>query len=264
MVESRFLVAHSPDGTRAVWVRFTTRQMRSGPVNEVWCTVFAPQQHASSRWLAAWNGQWSGTDAQSRFALTITPILEAFALIPGPRVLGRYPKQRAATPVPNGLVHGEVHTALGAWSLDGWLGSCGHNTGEQWSSDYTWAQAPFAGGWFEMASSRLRIGPFRTPPLTLAALHIGGTLQRFDRLRQPRLHLTQHALTMLADNGAGELLVKIFGRDFVALDYVQPSGAVAPVRNDSRADLELRWAPRGGAVQELGVRGGAILEFGDR
>lgn len=261
-VESRFLVAHSPDGVRAVWVRFTSRHSRSGVISEAWCMAWDSERYVHTQWSAPWAGQWSAKQGETQFALTLAPSLAEFALLPGPRVLGRWPKQRQRTPVPNGLVNGSIRTELGAWSIEGWLGSAGHNTGEHWSNDYVWVQAPFAGGWFEMASSRLHFGPLRTPRLTLAGLHIEGQTYRFQSLRQPRVHLTAQALTMVADNGDGELFAKVFGRAFVALDYIQPNGGSAKVRNDSHADLELRWAPRRGPAREIVVAGGAALEFG--
>jgi hypothetical protein len=259
-VESRFVVAHSPDGARAVWVRFT----RSGTLSEAWCVAFSGNESAAAQWPAEWNGAWASGGANAKFALTIEPAFAAAALLDASQPMGRWSRKSLTTPVPNGVVRGEVETALGHWSLDGWLGTSGLNSGARWARDYVWAQAPFAGGWFELVSSRLHLGPLRSPRLTLALLHLGGVTHRFERLREPSVHRSAQALTAVSENAEGELFVKVFAAHLLALDYMQPNGTKTMVRNSSRADLELRWTPLGGPAQEILLAGGAALEFGDR
>ena len=217
-VESHFLKANAPNGSRAIWVKHTIFVPRGRPedaVAEVWAIGFdrarnrnvavkaqVPLQAAKLserpfRLEAAGSTLETGVargHAKSNahyigWALRFTTDGTPFHPFPFERMYETaLPKSKALTPYPDVRFSGTFEVDGERWDLDDWPGMQGHNWGRQHADAYAWCHcnawtdAP-SGTWFEGLSARVKLGPVRTPWLSLAGLHVEGVTYRFDRMR---------------------------------------------------------------------------------
>jgi hypothetical protein len=217
-VESHFLKANSPDGRYAVWVKhtvFAPPGRAQDAVAEVWAIAFdrerpgafpigakvsvpfAEAQVTASPFevkaagASLVSGHAQGAIASQdghrlRWDLRYEPAVPPFRPFPSERMYrGSFPKSKTVTPCPAGTFVGEVEVDGERWVLDGWPGMQGHNWGRGHADAYAWAHCSSwdgdaEGAWFEGFSGRVRIGPVTTPWLSLAAVHRGGRIVRFD------------------------------------------------------------------------------------
>jgi hypothetical protein len=173
-VESYFLKANDPEGTRAVWLRATIFSRASEPgatVAEGWAIAFdrrggerrnlalkstLPISRATfdrTRLGVAWSepeSAFSLTSGATRGHLTRGPSRIGWELSydPGGPPLeplpyswmytAPFPKSKLVTPVPDTLFKGHVDVGEERWSLDGWRGMQGHNWGRGNADLYAW------------------------------------------------------------------------------------------------------------------------------
>lgn len=175
-VESYFLKANDPEGSRALWVRGTLFSRGSEPgaaVAEGWAIAFdrrgGKRRHAAlkstipisrasfdrSALGVAWDEPQDGAVFSLRSGAARGHIARrgeriawdlaydaggpALELLPYAWMYeAPFPKSKLVTPVPDTVFSGEVEAFGERWSLDGWRGMQGHNWGRGNADLYAW------------------------------------------------------------------------------------------------------------------------------
>lgn len=298
--ESFFLRANHPTRPLAFWIRYTIFSPKGGvgdAVGELWAVFFDGETHrhvvakqeypladclfdtsafrvaigkatlgpkrlqgaVESRGQAlAWNLAFAGDSA---------PLL----LLPFKLYQGGFPAAKSLVSLPLARFSGELSVNGEAMDIAGWQGSQNHNWGSRHTDLYAWGQvAGFDNhpeSFLEVATARLRVGPFWTPPLTPLVL----------RHRQKEYALTG-LMQGLKARGSFEYFdwkfksetaeVAIEGvisapRDaFVGLAYRNPPGGVKHCLNSKIARCTLRFRDkRGGGTETLETQSRAAFEI---
>lgn len=298
--ESFFLRANHPSRPLAFWIRYTIfcPKGRSGDaVGELWAVFFDGETHrhvvakqeysladcafdtsafsvavgtatlapnrlrgaVESRGQAlAWDLAYEGHSA---------PVL----LLPLNLYQGSFPAAKSLVSLPLARFGGELSVDGAAIDVAGWVGSQNHNWGSRHTDLYAWGQvAGFDGhpeSFLEVATARLKIGPFWTPPITPLVL----------RHRQREYALTGLVQGMRArgrfdycnwEFGSETAEVAIEGlisasRDaFVGLSYRNPPGGAKHCLNSKVAACRLCIRDkRSGANEILETKSRAAFEI---
>ncbi|HEX6242632.1 MAG TPA: hypothetical protein VFZ61_17080 [Polyangiales bacterium] len=172
-VESLFLKGNSPDGQRALWLKYTLLAPKAGgpAVAELWAIAFDrswPAPRANKRTypieraqlrsapfgLSLPDGELGhghargvlGADDQGgpllrwelRYACPEAPFLP----FPSPRMYtGAFPRTKTLTPVPDTLLEGSFQVDEQRWDVSGFRAAQGHNWGKGHAHAYAWAHA---------------------------------------------------------------------------------------------------------------------------
>jgi hypothetical protein len=222
-VESLFLKGNSPDGKRALWVKYTILAPRKQPergVAELWAVAFdrarkaplankqsyplselalgqapfslrlpgAELQHGRAR------GELGAPGPRFRWDLAYTCAPESFRPFPSARMYsGSFPRTKTLTPAPDSRLSGFFEIEGERWDVSGYRGAQGHNWGRGHAHAYAWAHAnalelapesaQARDSWLELITGRVYVGPLLTPWLTCAGISIDQQLHRFDGLR---------------------------------------------------------------------------------
>lgn len=214
-VESHFLKANSPDGTRAIWIKYTLLVPEPGrgkPVAELWAVAFAEGGHRKRALKRSFplsealfeqapfriclptgelrSDRAAGSLGELAWDLRIEARQPSFRPFPlRAMYTGAFPRSKSSTPNPDARVGGWFDAFGERWQLDGWRGAQGHNWGRSHAHGYAWLHAnalshePGApaveGAWLEALSGRVRVGGVLTPWLSVAGMYYGGRLVRF-------------------------------------------------------------------------------------
>jgi hypothetical protein len=158
------------------------------------------------------------------------------------------PKAKALVGRPNARYSGTLTVDGETHAVDGWTGSQNHNWGVRHTDRYAWGQvAGFDGepaSFLEVATARLRLGPFWLPAMTLVVLRLGDERHALNSLRQARrAHARVDGLQwQFASAGPGVAIAGTISAPasrFVALRYPNPPGGVKVCLNSKLATCEL-------------------------
>ncbi len=210
-VESHFLKANSPDGTRALWIKHTVLRPTLRPeaaVAEVWAIAFRRESAGDPPRVIALKQSVPAAEltvrdlpfsvrtnfaslehgsAQGRVAdaahvlawdLTYACPNEAFRPFP---LAGMYaaplPRTKTLTPVPTTFAHGWFDIDGERWTVDGWSAAQGHNWGAGHAHAYAWIHG---NAWQQEASKgaanvwiELLSARIKLGPLVLPWLSVG-------------------------------------------------------------------------------------------
>lgn len=222
-VESLFLKGNSPDGKRALWVKYTILAPQKQPergVAELWAVAFdrarsaplankrsyplselrlstspfslrlpgAEIQHGRAR------GELVAPGPRFRWDLTYSCAPESFRPFPSARMYsGPFPRTKTLTPAPDSRLSGFFEFEGERWDVSGYRAAQGHNWGRGHAHAYAWAHASALelapesaqarDTWLELITGRVYVGPLLTPWLSCAGVSIDRQLYRFDGLR---------------------------------------------------------------------------------
>ena len=99
-------------------------------------------------------------------------------LLPVRLYSGGFPKAKTLVGLPMASYTGSLTVDGAALAVENWTGSQNHNWGSQHTDDYAWGQVAgfdtHPDSFLEVASARLRLGPFWTPRLTPIVLRHAG------------------------------------------------------------------------------------------
>jgi hypothetical protein len=197
--ESFFLRANHPTRPLAFWIRYTVFSPKDSPqdaVGELWAVFFdgetnrhavAKQEYplaacafdtsafrvevgtatlGPNRLRGAVEGGGRTLAWDLAFEGDSTPIL----LLPFKLYQGGFPAAKSLVSLPLARFNGEVSVNGEAMEVADWVGSQNHNWGSRHTDLYAWGQvAGFDNhpeSFLEVATARLKIGPFWTPPIT--------------------------------------------------------------------------------------------------
>ncbi len=197
--ESFFLRANHPARPLGFWIRYTIfcpKGHAGDAVGELWAVFFdgetgrhavAKQEYPLADCLfdisrfgvrvgAATLGphRLQGVVASKGQALAWDLALEGRAtpvlLLPFKLYQGGFPAAKSLVSLPLARFSGGLSVNGAAIDVTGWVGSQNHNWGRRHTDLYAWGQVAgfdaHPDSFLEVATARLRIGPFWTPPLT--------------------------------------------------------------------------------------------------
>jgi hypothetical protein len=215
-----------------------------------------------------------------RFDLLLTPRDRA-PLVPFPHAAmytGAFPKSKLVSPILDALAEGtvDVDRATGEhahWDVHAWPAMQGHNWGTRHADLYAWAHC---NSWrepegrelvLEGLSGRVRVGPVKTPLITVIAVRWRGVRYEARTIREilkARGAIDGHRRwTFEARHAeaviAGSLTMR--DDDVVGLYYPNPDGEMTYCLNSKLAHATLRFAPRGRPPLTL-TSEAAALEIG--
>jgi hypothetical protein len=288
--ESYYLCARHPDGTRAVWIRYTVHKAVGGPANgSVWCTLFRPD---GARAVAeAIPGLTHGDVWLGMGAAHISPGVARGSVTGADWDIGfvghsefhhlpfdvlysaPIPKTKAVSTHPSARFTGTLTLDTDTIDLSGWGGMVGHNWGAQHAERWIWTHAQFDEGWLDLILGRVKLAGRITPWVAMGGLSLNGNIQRIGRAIPGRGVIVRER----PDGCEFELPGGIRGEvhaplsTFVGWRYADPDGSTHDVVNCSIAELTIASGGRsytGAATYELGMReqdhGVTIQPFLDR
>ncbi len=297
--ESYFLRANHPQRALAFWIRYTFFSPQGRPqeaVGELWALCFdgerksiaavkqcyaldtcnigrdglaleigaARLDSASMSGAAASGGHALAWDMQ--YSAPHPPLL----LLPAPLYESGLPRAKALVTAPGADFSGTLRVDGEAIDIHAWRGSQNHNWGSRHTDAYAWGQvAGFDGApdvFLECASARLKIGPFRTPSMTLVVLRIGTQEFALNSLAQSvRTRATTGFFHLEIDARARGVRITLRMRaaraDFAGLAYANPPGGVKTCLNTKLAACDLTIEQGGQPARSYSTRNRAAFEI---
>jgi hypothetical protein len=301
--ESFFQRANHPSRPLAFWIRYTIFSPEGRPEEargELWAVYFDGEsgQHVAvkeevplgrcafsgsefsvrvadaslgpgaMRGAASLGGRAISWDL--RFAGESAPV---FLLPPYAYETG-FPKAKALVGLPLAVYRGSLVVNGREIPVADWLGSQNHNWGSRHTDQYAWGQvAGFDGhpdSFLEVATARMRLGPFWTPRLTFLVLRHRGeeiVLNGLARSALAKGTFRYFTWEFRSETGRVALKGKIEAppEAFVGLRYDNPPGGAKHCLNTKLASCELelvrKGAGRAAAAEILVARRRAAFEI---
>ena len=289
--ESYFLRGNCPEGGRAFWIKHTIFAPKGNPAaaeGELWAVYFrdldgnkvaVKETYPLGSCLFAADrfevrvGQAHLTDGISvgscaggtggRIAWDLRYPTEGPPLhfLPPWAYRAGFPKAKAKAPYPDVVWEGTLTVDGEKIDVTGWQGSQNHNWGERHTDQYVWGQTnSFKGApntYAEMASARLRLGPFWTPYFSFLVLHYRGQDILFNdvgslvraRVRFP----SRFEWHVDLDNGLYQARCRVAGKKetFAGLRYRNPPGGEHACLNSKIASTEITLLRNGEEIETL-------------
>jgi hypothetical protein len=165
----------------------------------------------------------------------------------------RLPSAKSLVGLPLAVYRGSLIVNGRTVEVDDWIGSQNHNWGRKHTDHYAWGQV--AGfdthpeSFLELATARLKLGPFWTPFMTLLVLRHGG---EEIALNSPRQSIRAKARFRYFhwDFRSETRAIRLEGtvsaprKAFVGLNYSNPPGGSKHCLNSKIASCELRLSRR--------------------
>jgi hypothetical protein len=298
--ESYFQRANHPSEPRAFWIRYTVFSPRGRPaeaVGQLWAVYF---DGASGRHVAlkrsvpisecsfsreagldvrvgdarleegTLHGTISQHDGRIAWELTYAGDEPPLLLFERASYQRRFPSAKALCGTPLAIFHGSVTVNDATVPIDRWVGTQNHNWGSRHTDRYAWGQVagfdddPTAV--LECSTAKLKLGPVRTPPLSLLVLRLGdrefacNSVYRALRTRGAydyfswRLDAEQNGTHISASFDAPKAA-------FVGLSYENPPGGTKTCLNTKVAGCRLVVEEPGKAPRRIGTESRAAFEI---
>ncbi len=298
--ESFFLRANHPHRPQAFWIRYTIFSPKGRPgdaIGELWAIFFDAGQnrHAVAKQEFRFTGcnfdassfrvrvgkatlepnRLEGTIAGQhhslawdlKFAGASPPVL----LLPLALYQGRFPAAKSVVSLPMASFSGTLTVDGKPIEIADWVGSQNHNWGSRHTDLYAWGQvAGFDNqpdSFLEVATARLRLGPFWTPPISPMVLRHRGREYAFTRLGQAvraRGKFDYFVWEFASRNKDAEIAATISAprEAFVGLRYYNPPGGIKHCLNSKIAGCTLRLTDRRtGKTEVLETKNRAAFEI---
>jgi hypothetical protein len=298
--ESFFLRANHPARPLAFWIRYTIFSPKARPksaLGELWAVFFNGETNRhvvakreyrladclfdasafrvqigkarlvphslqgvieSKGHFVAWDLAFEGNSA---------PVL----LLPFKLYKGQFPAAKSLVSLPMAHFSGRLIVNGESIDVSDWVGSQNHNWGRRHTDQYAWGQV--AGfdthpeSFLEVATARLRLGPFWMPPITLLVLRhkqkeyaLNGLIQG-ARARGSFKYFSWEFKSVQSE-------VEIDGvisaprHAFVGLNYYNPPGGVKHCLNSKIASCVLYFRDRvSGATERIATKNRAAFEI---
>jgi len=298
--ESFFVRANHPTRPLAFWIRYTIFSPKGAPekaVGELWAILFDGERNShvaaksetplsncafaahglSARISAAELSDGRATGAITQGAARISWDLHFGAggpplfLLPRNLYEKRFPAAKSLVSRPLAKFDGKIVAGDEAIDIAGWTGSQNHNWGRRHTDLYAWGQvAGFDGRpdtFLEVATARLKLGPFWTPPITPLVLRHDGREHSFTGLRRA-MRARGGFRCFEWDFATGDDKVEVRGRiaarreAFVGLAYANPPGGAKHCLNSKIATCTLHVRDRAsGKTEPLTAQNRAAFEI---
>ncbi|XDD50845.1 hypothetical protein AB3N59_03345 [Leptospira sp. WS92.C1] len=276
--ESWFVRANDPSAPRAVWIRYTIFSPKNHPnktIGELWAIYFDGEKNThfvsksefpisdckfqasplsisiggselGESYLIGKAGNKKGPE-NFFWDLKLSGGSPPLFLFPENLYEGDFPKAKVLVGNPWIKISGTLKLGTEEIQVQDWIGSHNHNWGSKHTDRYAWGQvAGFeeeSDSFLELATAKLKIGPFWTPAITPIVFRFRGVdyklnhpLQGFGRARYRYFDW---------DFAASSKEIQIKGRifadrkDFACLQYWNPPGGWKYCLNSKIANAEL-------------------------
>lgn len=280
--ESFFLRANHPTRPLAFWIRYTIFSPKGRPqdaIGELWAihfdgengisraaklevpigecafsaAEFGARVGAATLGPGAARGEIPGASHRIGWDLAFSGGMPPLFLLPPRLYEGGFPAAKSLVALPLARFAGRLTIDGETHVIDDWTGSQNHNWGSRHTDLYAWGQVAgfdsHPGSFLEVATARLRLGPFWSPPITPLVLRHEGK---------------EHALTGLWRGVRATGRFRYFDWDFASHDAgIEISGRISAPRE---AFVGLRYYnPPGGAKHCLNSKIAACrIEIRDR
>lgn len=286
--ESYFLRANHPTRPLAFWIRYTLFSPKDQPekaLGEQWAVFFngetnqhivAKQEYPLSDCRFdpfSFNVQIGGAKLGPNFAqgvaasqknslaweLTFDGGSSPVLLLPLSLYQGNFPAAKSLVSLPLARFAGSLSANGETIRVDNWIGSQNHNWGTRHTDIYAWGQvagfdnAPES--FLEVATARLHLGPFWTPPITPIVLrHLQKEYALTNLVQAIRAHGRFNYFTWEFRSRtpeveiAGEISAP--GGAFVGLIYYNPPGGIKTCLNTKIASCKIHLVDKAAGVQE--------------
>lgn len=275
--ESFFLRANHPIRPLAFWIRYTLYSPKALPesaVGELWAVFFNGEtnQHAVAKQeyrladclfdtstfrvqigevkliphylQGAIESKGQALAWELAFEGDSTPVL----LLPFKLYEGQFPAAKSLVSLPMARYSGRLSVNGESIDVIDWLGSQNHNWGTRHTNLYAWGQV--AGfdthpeSFLEVATARLRLGPFWMPSLTLLVLrHKGNEYALTGLIQAVRARGSFEYFTWEFKSGTAQVeiagMISAPRQAFVGLKYYNPPGGVKHCLNSKIASCTL-------------------------
>jgi hypothetical protein len=278
LYESYFLRANHPQRPLAFWIRYTVFSPKGRPeeaIGELWAAYFDGERGRnfaaksevpvdrcsfSARALAvkiaqseltgnALTGSAGQGPACISWDLAYGAGMPPLFALPAGKYKGSFPKAKTLVGMPLARFEGVLRVGAETVRIEDWTGSQNHNWGSRHTDAYAYGQvagfdnAP--GSFLEVASARLKVGPFWTPLLTPLVLRHEGREYAFNTVLQAlraRAAYDYFAWRFKSRNGPVEIEGEIAAPAgaFVGFRYYNPPGGLKYCINSKIASCTLR------------------------
>jgi len=301
--ESFFQRANHPSRPLAFWIRYTIFSPNNRPeaaLGELWAVYFDGEtgQHvavknevpfgqcafstssfsvrlAEARLEAGWlQGAAASGGHTIAWDLRFTGNADPLFLLPLRFYQGGFPKAKSLVGLPLAVYNGVLSVDGQEMAIADWVGSQNHNWGSQHTDLYAWGQVAgfdnYPDSFLEVATARLKLGPFWTPPMTPLVLRHQGeelalnSLQQTIRARGAFRYFTwDFRSETSAVCVAGTITAP--REAFVGLNYYNPPGGNKHCLNTKIASCELQLRRKGagqpGSTEVLFTKQRAAFEI---
>jgi hypothetical protein len=298
--ESFFLRANDPHRARAFWIRYTIFSPKGRPsdaIGELWAIFFDAEQNrhavAKQEYRLAdcdfdaasfrvrvgeatllphrLEGAIAGTQHSLAWDLKFEGTSPPLLLLPLALYQGRFPAAKSVVSLPMARFSGVMTVDGNEIGIADWVGSQNHNWGSRHTDLYAWGQVAgfdnHPDSFLEVATARLRLGPFWTPPITPMVLRHRQREYAFTGLGQA-IRATgkfgYFSWGFASRNADAEIVATISAprEAFVGLNYYNPPGGAKHCLNSKIAGCTLRLTDRrAGTTEVLETRNRAAFEI---
>ncbi|MEE2730146.1 MAG: hypothetical protein VYA55_04955 [Pseudomonadota bacterium] len=297
--ESYFLRANHPSRPLAFWLRYTIFAPKGHAehnLGELWAILFDGE---SKRIVVAKescplaqcqfdNGQLNVLLKQSRLRpgvaigeakqgrnriewdLSYQPGDEPVYLLPESLYDTPLPKAKALVANPNAVFRGTLRVNGETIVVDHWVGSENHNWGSQHTDEYAWGQvAGFdndSDAFLECATVRVRLGPIKSPRITMLVCRVAGETYVMNNLLRAALAKGRYEYfnwEFEARNQQARIrgVISAPKHYFVGLTYHNPPGGSHTCLNSKLAQCRLTITPKDKAEIKLHTEHRAAFEI---
>jgi len=276
--ESFFQRANHPSRPLAFWIRYTIFSPEKRPedaLGELWAIYFDGESgyHVAVKKEVPFRqctfkrseffvevadaqlesgklkgGVTSGTQMIA-WNLTFSGEAEPIFFLPLRLYKKRFPKAKSLVGLPMAIYNGSLSVDGKEIDITGWVGSQNHNWGTKHTDLYAWGQVAgfdsHPDSFLEVATARLKIGPFWTPFMTPMVLRHRGEEITFNTLKQ--MFWAKGSFNYFTWNFRSETdKISLEGaisaprEAFVGLNYYNPPGGNKHCLNSKIASCELK------------------------
>ena len=282
--ESWFLRGNHPRAAQAFWVRYTmfVPADKRPALGELWAIWFDAERKqvvavkeeypleachfnrddlgvslpGASLSHQALQGSAAHAGHHLAWQLHYTEGNDSLLLLPEKLYRTALPKAKALVSRPNVQFTGTFTVDGETFEINGWPGSENHNWGRQHTDEYAWGQVAgfddHPDAFLECLTARVRLGPFRSPWMTIACLRLGGETLYFNRI-STTLRATgnyryfEWHFDTTQDHHQLSVNIQAPPDHFTALTYYNPPGSSKTCLNSKLASCELTLTRRGQA-----------------
>lgn len=276
--ESWFVRANHPNECKAVWIRYTIFSPKGNPekaIGELWAIYFDGDKNvhfvsksefpisrcqfdASPLSIRIGDSELSDSHLKGKagnkkgpenffWDLKISEGSPPLFLFPENLYEGGFPKAKVLVGNPWVRISGKLNVGSEEIKLENWIGSHNHNWGSKHTDRYAWGQVvgfeEESDSFLELATAKLKIGPFWTPAITPIVFRFRG---KDYKLNHPlsgfgRAKYGYFDWNFSARSPEIQIQGRIFAepKDFACLQYWNPPGGWKHCLNSKIANAEV-------------------------
>ncbi|HOI74939.1 MAG TPA: hypothetical protein PLO63_12420 [Syntrophales bacterium] len=286
--ESFFQRANHPTRPLAFWIRYTIFSPQDRPgdaIGELWAVWFDgetgshtavkkevpfrecafSEEVLSARVAdavldeAGLKGDAASGGHRISWDLRFSGRMDPLFLLPLNSYEAGFPKAKSLVGMPMAVYSGVLAVDGREVAVTDWVGSQNHNWGSKHTDQYAWGQVAgfdtHPDSFLEIATARVRIGPFWTPYLTPLVLRHRGeeiALNGFLQMFRARGRFDYFTWTFRSETDAVRLEGTLSAprEAFIGLNYYNPPGGGKHCLNTKIAACEIRVTRKGAAATE--------------